>query len=92
MDMRSPLEDWELAGPRASNVSGGRTGGLLVGGGHQQSFRRRAGWLRAAAVEVTVSGPPAAGSPGHGRPLACRHGAARARGPRRPWRRTATSA
>jgi len=59
MDARSPLEDWELAGPRASRVAAGGPADRWSAAGTSSHFvvvqAKSAG-----AVEVTISGPPRA--------------------------------
>ena len=59
VDVRSPLEDWELAGPRTARVVAGGAAESWTTAGTTSHF----GVIRASApgaVEVTVTGPPQA--------------------------------
>ena len=89
LDMRAPLEDWELAGPRATRVAAGRAGGMLERGGHEQSLPPRSRVRRRRAIEVTITGPPDADLQVTAVPLPADMATARARGPvvdRGRWR------
>ncbi len=59
VDMRNPLEDWELAGPRASSVAADGPADCWSAAGTSSHFVVVRGGS-SAAVEVTVSGPPSA--------------------------------
>ncbi len=59
MDVRNPLEDWELAGPRASYVAAGGRADCWSAAGTSSHFAVVRG-SSTAAVEVTVSGPRSA--------------------------------
>ena len=55
--IRNPLEDWELAGPRATSVVAGGPADCWSAAGTSSHFVVVRGGS-SAAVEVTVSGPP----------------------------------
>ena len=59
VDVRKPLEDWELAGPRANYVSGGGPADCWSAAGTSTHYVVVRG-SSTGAVELTVSGPAAA--------------------------------
>ncbi|MGO8897784.1 MAG: hypothetical protein ACLQU5_05475 [Isosphaeraceae bacterium] len=59
VDVRNPLEDWELAGPRVNYVAAGGRADCWSAAGTSSHFVVVRG-SSTGAVEVTVSGPPSA--------------------------------
>ena len=59
VDIRNPLEDWELAGPRTTSVASGGPADCWPAAGTSSHFVVLRGGS-SPAVEVTVSGPPEA--------------------------------